>query len=207
MIANSTLLHSAGSQEFEQYPLPSLLPGVSDSHLLLVLPILVHWVTSACFELIERGGWFEKYRLHTSAEELLRNKVTRRDCFVNTVRCQFLQVLLGIVLTWNSPGETSGNDGHDIAVWSLRVHATLSAIPEIMSLSGIKFTSMGLPVFATNFLNQAGMSSFDLEKLGGGLLHWYLVPAAQLAWAVLVADAWMYFLHRFEHTNKWLYSE
>lgn len=83
MIANDTHpVYPVGS------PVPPLLHGVPDQYLIILLPIVIHWAASAVFEVFDRFNWLSKYRIHTSAEELTKNKVTRWDCFVSTLKCQ-----------------------------------------------------------------------------------------------------------------------
>ena len=70
------------------YLVPPLVPGISDLHLALFAPIAVHWLTSGFFEICDRTGWLGQYRLHTTAEELTRNRVTRLECLRVTLQCQ-----------------------------------------------------------------------------------------------------------------------
>ena len=67
---------------------PPLLSGISDLHLSLLIPVVVHWTTSAVFEICERTGWLQQYRLHTTTDELKKNRVTRLECFLGTLKCQ-----------------------------------------------------------------------------------------------------------------------
>jgi sphinganine C4-monooxygenase len=79
------------TSSFEPYtlrPLPPLIPGISDQHLSLFAPIAVHWLTSGIFEICDRTGWLGRYRLHTTAEELAKNRVTRLECLRVTIQCQ-----------------------------------------------------------------------------------------------------------------------
>lgn len=84
MPANSTI----SGEPYTLRPMPPLVPGISDLHLSLLVPVTVHWLTSGVFEICERVGWLSQYRLHTSAEELTRNRVTRRECLRVTLQCQ-----------------------------------------------------------------------------------------------------------------------
>lgn len=78
--------------------MPPLFSSISDPHLALILPILVHWLTSAFFEICERTGWLEEYRLHTTEEELSKNRVTRRECLRVTIQCQVNRIRWDCIL-------------------------------------------------------------------------------------------------------------
>ena len=79
-------------------PMPPLVPGISDQHLALFAPIAVHWLTSGFFEICERTGWLKRYRLHTTAEELSKNRVTRLECLRVTLQCQVSLMFVGMGL-------------------------------------------------------------------------------------------------------------
>ncbi|KAE9400354.1 sphingosine hydroxylase [Gymnopus androsaceus JB14] len=36
-------------------------------------------------------------------------------------------------------------------------------------------------------------------------IYWWVIPSAQLLFAMFIIDTWQYFLHRAMHVNKWLY--
>lgn len=192
---------------------PSLAPGISDFHLSLLLPIAVHWLTSGFFEICDRTGWLGQHRLHTSAEELARNRVTRRECLRVTLQCQAsrlflpdeafsrhqgLQVLLGLALGALGEGEEDAADELRLAVLAGRVRAVFAAAAGVLPLSGIDFKTI---------MTLSGHKFDSIEALTVRLLYWYIVPVFQLAAALVVADAWMYGLHRLGHTNKWIYSK
>lgn len=93
----------------------------------------------------------------------------------------------------------------DIALWTSRVRAACAATLSALALTGIDFKSL-----ATTLSGVGPFASVDManvQVLTGKLLYWIVVPAVQLVSALLVADAWMYCLHRLGHTNKWIYSK
>lgn len=191
-------------------PKPPLISGISDLHFSLVIPIAVHWLTSAYFEICERTGWLSQYRLHTPAEELTRNGVTRRECLRVTLQCQCLQTLLGLALGSLGDGDVTGSEDYDLAIWISRVHAVFAAIPSFLSLTGVDFKTMAITLSKSGpFLTTIGHPEFDIPRIEvviGSLLYWYIVPILQLVGALITADAFMYCLHRLGHTNKWIYK-
>ncbi|RFU34404.1 hypothetical protein B7463_g1945, partial [Scytalidium lignicola] len=189
--------------------MPPLVLGISDLHLSLILPIMVHWLTSGCFEICDRAGWLSQYRLHTSAEELKRNRVTRRECLRVTLQCQILQTLLGLVLGALGEGDVTGSEDYDVAIWITRVRAVFEAIPSFLSVTGLDFKTMAITLSRPRpFVSIVGYPEFGtsgIEELIGKAIYWYIVPIFQLASALITADASMYCLHRLGHTNKWMY--
>ncbi|GAO17619.1 hypothetical protein UVI_02051020 [Ustilaginoidea virens] len=104
-----------------------LVSGISDFHLSLLAPVAVHWLTSALFVLCEKTGWLGKYRLHTSAEELMRNRVSKRECLRVTLQCQIqaLQILLGLGLGALSSDDIATREPDHVAIWTGRLVAAL----------------------------------------------------------------------------------
>lgn len=186
-----------------------LVSGISDFHLSLLAPVAVHWLTSALFVLCEKTGWLGKYRLHTSAEELMRNRVSKRECLRVTLQCQALQILLGLGLGALSSDDIATREPDHVAIWTGRVRSAFASVPNLLSLSGIDFTSLATTLSRTApavllARNAADMAA--LEEATAKVLAGYVVPAAQLVAALVVSDFCMYCLHRLGHTNKWLYK-
>jgi sterol desaturase/sphingolipid hydroxylase (fatty acid hydroxylase superfamily) len=97
------------------------------------------------------------------------------------------------------------SDELDLALWTGRVCRIFAAIPRLLSFSGVDVEKMmTVPSMAMPFGIQLDM--LTLGEATAGVLFWYIVPVFQLLVALVVADAFMYCLHRLEHTNKWLYS-
>lgn len=123
---------------------------------------------------------------------------------------QGLQTLLGLALGALGDGEVTGNEDHDLSVWINRVHAGFAALPTLLRFTGVDFKTMAITMTeARSFLHLRGQPALKMpviEVLLGKALYWYIVPAFQLVFALVVADACMYCLHRLVHTNKWLYS-
>ncbi|CAK1356388.1 Sphingolipid C4-hydroxylase sur2 [Cercospora beticola] len=202
MIANET--HPVYPVES---PAPTLLNGIPDQYLIILLPIVIHWAASAVFEVFDRFDWLSKYRIHTSAEELTKNKVTRWDCFVSTIKCQAMQTCLGIALTWNTDPELMEDVEAGIAMWTRRARVVLMALKQVMAsirpLLGVSDSALSWPRSAIDIARDTP-SALDLSA--GKALYWYLVPLVKIIVALLVADAWMYTIHRMEHTNRWMYK-
>lgn len=218
-------------------PVPPLMPPISDLHLSLMVPILVHWILSGIFSWLEATGYLQQYRLHTSAEELTQNRCSRWQCVRGVVINQIIQTLLGISLGMLGDGDVTGKEDYDIAVWATRVqaaHRMLPAVhrflPSLLAALGIdakglatKLAGAGMNIAALlvggGNLDKSGSIvvigrqsgstelSIEWEMMVAKIIYWYLVPAFQFAVALLVADTWQYFGHRWEHTNKFIYRK
>lgn len=211
------------------HPVPPLLPQLSDLHLSLAIPIVIHWVLSGIFSFMERYGYGQKYKLHTSAEEETRNRCSRWECFRGVVINQIIQTALGLGLGMLGEGDVAGMKEYSIAVWARRIEATRRTLPRLLSVIGIdakglarKFDGSGMGLAALLVTGeQTGKSPYmammdgqdtsharlvALETACAGGIYWYIVPAIQFAVAIFAADTWQYFGHRWLHTNKWVYS-
>lgn len=108
-------------------------------------------------------------------------------------------------------GDVTGSEDYDLAIWISRVHNIFAEIPSLLFLTGVDVKTMAITLSGSRpYLLMKGHSELDLpdiEVLIGKALYWYLVPMFQLVCALVIADAFMYCLHRLGHTNKWMYSK
>lgn len=143
--------------------------------------------------------------------------VSGKSILVGLVLCniclqlQGLQTLLGLALGTLGEGDFTGSEDYDLAVWISRVRAVFAALPSLLYLTGVDIKTMAITLSGSgSFLPMIGHPELDvpgIEVLIGKLLYWYIVPVFQIAYALIIADACMYCLHRLGHTNKWMYSK
>ena len=211
-------------------PLPSILPPIPDKLLTLLLPIAAYWGLSMLFHWIDTKDPFPQYRLHTPAEVLKRNRASRWEVVRDVVIQQIVQTVVGILLGMTEPDDFMGQDQYNVAVWARRVRVAQRAIPVLLGLVGIDATGLGKnlapahPMLAGAVLggryngldlNTATLASTNYATPGfaaweiilAHALYWYIVPAIQFAIGIVVVDTWQYFLHRWMHMNKWMYSK
>ena len=62
------------------YPKPPLISGISDNTLSVIVPVIVHWLTAAFYEISQYYGYFQRYRIHSSEEERVKNTVGKWEC-------------------------------------------------------------------------------------------------------------------------------
>ena len=82
---------------------PSVLPGISDRVLALIVPIIAYWVPSLFFHLLDTYStsppfsWLnvEQYRIHDSAETKAKNRATPEEVFRAIIVQQVVQTALG----------------------------------------------------------------------------------------------------------------
>lgn len=225
------------TSQYELPPLPSytlrplepLIPGIPDGYLTMALPVIAYWGVSLIFHLIDEYDLFPQYRLHTPAEVLARNHVSRWDVFRDVVIQQVVQTFVGLGLQVFEGEIMTGKEEYDIAWWAQSIRVAQTWLPNLVRLVGIDSLRLAKSLDSTSF----GMFS---GALAGGvypglsqtiLLHgqptvtpafaqWELIaakaiyhvgiPALQFFFGVMFVDTWQYFLHRAMHMNKWLYT-
>ncbi|KAL6720318.1 Sphingolipid C4-hydroxylase sur2 [Lecanora helva] len=191
-------------------PPPSpLLPFLSDEHLLLLLPTAAYWAYGLLFHWIDTRGHLARYKLHTPAEISKRNKVPMYKVICNTLFYQFVTTLLGFWMLRGSRPEPQGNAGLEIARWTLwfahlrkvlNVSGWVVWLDAKMDLQLLGFSDHQLGI--GNYVNVVPMLNVTAAKT----MYYFLVPLAQFAFTIFIADTWQYFTHRLVHTNQYLYT-
>ncbi|KAF2396320.1 putative sphinganine hydroxylase Sur2 [Trichodelitschia bisporula] len=211
---------------WELKPLPPLVPWISDKHLTLLLPIVAYWAVSMVFHVIDVYDLFPEYRLHTPAELLQRNHVSRWDVFRDVIVQQIIQTIFGIVMTTLEPADTYGKEAYDVTVWAQRVRLAQRALPALLSFIGVdageaaKRIAGSHPMIAgalqgglypgllaSNGAGHVAPAFADWEMLVAQIIYHVVVPFLQFALGVLIVDTWQYFWHRGMHMNKWMYNK
>jgi sphinganine C4-monooxygenase len=210
-------------------PLPSIVPGISDQLLALLLPIAAYWILSIGFHILDVYDLGSQYRLHTPAEVLKRNHVTRYEVIKDVILQQIIQTVFGLVIGMTDPAEMTGKQSFEIAVWARRIRAAQRFMPTILAVGGINAVELGKKLAAmhpttaglvlggqyphltqhisgANGLSDAVPGFALWEIWAAQLIYWALIPALQFAVAVFILDTWQYFLHRAMHMNQWLYT-
>jgi sphinganine C4-monooxygenase len=98
-----------------------LLPFVSDKSLSLALPIVVYWLYSGFFHVLDMQtwSWLDKFRIHPPEEIAKRNRVTRWDVVKAVFIQQLGQVVVGLIFLSYEPEELVPD--HDLAISKLRL--------------------------------------------------------------------------------------
>ena len=216
--------------DYALVPLPPLIDPIPDKLLTLLLPVAAYWALSMIFHWIDVNDYFSKYRLHTPAEVLKRNHVSRWEVVRDVVIQQVIQTVVGHLLGMTEPDDFYGKEEYDVAVWARRIRITQRAVPTILTSVGINPTGLAnnvagsypvlagivtggvypypdsMEVILPNAKVLAPVSA-QWEILLAKLIYWVVVPAIQFAFAIIIVDTWQYFLHRAMHMNKWLYGE
>ncbi|KAL8735106.1 MAG: hypothetical protein Q9166_000982 [cf. Caloplaca sp. 2 TL-2023] len=209
-------------------PRPSLLPFLPDHHLPYIVPAVFYWVISFIFHYIDTRTLLSKYKLHTSAEDLTKNRASRRDVIKFALIQQAAQCTLGYLMADDTEQFASPQFG--IAVWARRLRYVEILVSQWMQFAG--FQSSWLTYDSkppgtnspTAFLQEPfgsflGNSSQDLssgtfgpapfnspELFTARIMYWILVPLFQYISAMVLADTFQYFTHRAFHVNRWLYK-
>ena len=209
--------------------LPPLLSPIPDAYLALALPIIAYWGVSLIFHLIDTYDLFPSYRLHTPAEVLKRNHVSRWEVFRDVLIQQIVQTAVGLVLSWSEEDAVVGKEDFDIAVWAQRLRVAQRAIPTALAVLGLdaqrlaKNMVVSAPsvagvlmggsypwltqTYVQNGVEMDAPAFAQWELLAAKGIYWVGIPALQFLCAILFVDTWQYFWHRTMHMNKWLYSK
>jgi sphinganine C4-monooxygenase len=208
-----------------QKPLISFIPDVYLSSLIL---IAVYWIFSLFFHYIDVNDIWSQYRLHTPAEILKRNHVSRYEVARDVIIQQIIQTVVATVLGLMEPEEVVGREEYDIAVWATRLRIAQRALPQLLALLGLNAAAISKNMSGSHPMLAAALAGGKYPLLSAGLdvasgsavptfasweilvakaIYWYIVPALQFLLAIAIVDTWQYFLHRAMHMNKWLYSK
>ena len=220
-MVHTTMLNATTAPELPRLPSylltprHSIIPGISDTLLQLLLPIIAYWVLSLGFHILDTYEIFSQYRLHTPAEVLKRNHVTRYEVIRDVVIQQIIQTAFGLLIASMDPIEMTGMQDYDVAIWAQRMRRLESFVPQAAALVGIDAGKLGNKLFDT-YPQVAGVLTGGLYKdslrfqtwelLSAKAIYWGLIPVVQFMVAIFIVDTWQYFLHRAMHMNKWLYT-
>lgn len=209
-------------------PLPPLVPGVPDTVTALALPIIAYWGVSMIFHFVDEWDLFPQYRLHTPAEVLKRNHVTRWDVFRDVIIQQIIQTVVGFALTVLDPEPVVGKENYDISLWAQRLRIVQKAIPGVLGLVGLDAAGLAKNVGGQHAMLSGALAGgvypqltqtvllsgeptaapafADWEIQAAKVIYHAGFPLMQFLVAILIVDTWQYFLHRAMHMNKWLYT-
>jgi sphinganine C4-monooxygenase len=210
-------------------PKPDLLPFVSDFWLSILAPHIAYWAVSMVFHVIDVFDLFPQYRLHTPAEILQRNHVTRWECARDVILEQVIQVFTVALMSLSEPTQMTGMEEYDVAVWATRIRLAQRALPTVLGFIGLNAVSISKNVAATHPLLAGALAggyypslttTLDGSSHSGAvpafvawemalakMIYWAIIPALQIFVASVVQDAWQYWMHRAFHVNKWMYSQ
>jgi len=213
--------------DYTLQPLPPLISWFPDAYLQLAMPIISYWVVSGIFHVMDVYDLSPQYRLHTPAEILKRNHVTRWECFRDVILQQIIQTFFGVAMNLLDEHPTFGKADYDVAWYAQKLRLAQRAIPLVVGTLGLNPSelssklSSSQPMLASvlaggrypNLVQMATIAGHDTlvptfapwELIVAKFLYWYAIPALQFITAIIILDTWEYFLHRAMHMNKWLY--
>lgn len=233
-MANITSFSSASAAPSDLPPLPSftlspphpLLPFIPDFYLTLIAPIVAYWVLSLFFHCADVLDLWPQYRLHTPAEILKRNHVSRYEVARDVIIQQIVQTLVGAVLSLTEPEEMVGREEYDIACWATRLRIAQRVLPRLLAVVGLNAAAIAKEVSGSHPLIAGVLAGGRYPPMLSGMdtvaaipaftswetytakaIYWCIIPGLQYALAICIMDTWQYFLHRGMHSNKWLYSK
>jgi sphinganine C4-monooxygenase len=227
--ANATAYGLPPLPEYALKPLPPLYSWVSDAFITAALPVIGYWIVSLMFHAIDVYDLFPQYRLHTPAEVLKRNHVSRYEVLRDVIFQQVIQVIFSLGLAVFDEAPTTGKADYDVAWYAQKVRLAQRAVPILLSTVGLNPTGLATklvesqPTLASVVMGGEYSALLQAATVAGeeslvpafapwevataSFVYWFAIPAFQFAAAIVIIDAWEYMLHRAMHMNKWLYGE
>lgn len=104
----------------------------------------------------------------------------------------------------------TGNEFRDTMIWASRLHVLGQTVPTLIASSGLNVKALVATLPRFGFVLTPFASSrveYEMEWLLAKIIYYGLMPALRLYMALWLADTWVFFIHRAEHRNKWLYSK
>jgi sphinganine C4-monooxygenase len=224
----STMYDLPPLPSYTLYPVKPLISFIPDFYLSLILQIAAYWIVSLFFHYIDVMDVWPQYRLHTPAEILKRNHVSRYEVARDVIVQQIIQTIVGAVLALTEPPEMFGREDYDIGRWATRLRIAQRALPQLLGLVGLNAAAISKNVSRSHPMLAGILAGGKYPSLITGLdvvsgspipafaaweiftakaLYWYIIPVMQFLLAIVIVDTWQYFLHRAMHMNKWLYSK
>lgn len=157
---------------------PSLIDGLSDHHLALAAPVAAYWLLSLVFHYLDTRDWkvLERYRIHDSSEVASRNHVSPTVVLIVVIFQQALQTIFGHILL---------GQAHTLVPDHTEKVADIARGLELVVGSGEHVQ----PILAR-------LAYF---------FYWWGTPFFQFLVGLFIIDTWQYFLHRYMHTNKFMF--
>jgi sphinganine C4-monooxygenase len=227
--ANATSYDLPPLPAYKLEPLPPLYSWISDAFITAALPVIGYWIVSLAFHLIDVYDLFPQYRLHTPAEVLKRNHVSRYEVLRDVILQQIIQVIFSLGLAVFDEAPTTGKADYDVAWYAQKIRLAQRAIPYVLSTIGLNPTGLATKfaesqptlasvvmggqypellqtvIVAGEQIMAPAFASWEISL--ASFVYWFAIPAIQFSAAIVIIDAWEYMLHRAMHMNKWLYGE
>lgn len=99
----------------------------------------------------------------------------------------------------------TGNQGRDIMIWASRIHNSGQAILTLLSSYGLNVKPLSGTL--SRLITVTTSLADEVELLVAKLIYYGLMPLLRFYMALWIADTWVFFIHRAEHSNQWLYSK
>ncbi|KAH7066943.1 fatty acid hydroxylase superfamily-domain-containing protein [Paraphoma chrysanthemicola] len=225
--ANATSYDLPPLPNYTLRPLEPLSSWASDAFIQAALPVVGYWIVSLIFHAIDVLDLFPQYRLHTPAEVLKRNHVSRYEVLRDVVLQQIIQIIASFSLSLFDEAPSTGKADYDVAWYAQKIRLAQSAVPYVLSAIGLSPTGLATkladthPMLASVAMGGKYPSLLQAVSIAGestmvpafaswevslaSFVYWYAIPAIQFTAAIVIMDAWEYMLHRAMHMNKWLY--
>lgn len=123
----------------------SLIPGIPDGILALAAPIIAYWVYGTFFHILDVYELAEKFRIHPSEEEQLRNKASLLSVIQDVIFQQIIQTIVGLVVYKLDPTPMTGHELY--TMWTIKHKYLPSFVPNFVVYYGYMYGWSLLRIF------------------------------------------------------------
>lgn len=179
------------------------------------------------FHILDVYDLLPQYRLHTPAEFLKRNHVSRFEVARDVIVQQIIQTLVGALMGLLEDEPMAGKEDYDVAVWATRIRIAQRFLPTILGAFGMNATLLSKNVMGSYPMLAGALAGGRYPWLTAGLdmsgeaipafagweivlakaIYYFIIPAIQFFVGICFVDTYQYFFHRAMHMNKWLYGK
>ncbi|KAM9876632.1 hypothetical protein VD0002_g6251 [Verticillium dahliae] len=231
----ATVMASTNASWFDDLPplpsytekaIPDIVPGIPNFYMFPILPIIIYWILSIFFHIIDTYDVWPQYRLHTPEEITKRNHVSRYEVARDVVVQQFIQIGMALFLDATEAAQMIGSEEYDVAVWATRVRLAQRGLPALLGFLGLNAATISKNMSASHPLIAGALAgghypslmspsidgvnavpTFALwELMVAKAIYWAIIPTLQIFIGTVLLDTWQYFLHRLMHVNKFMYT-
>lgn len=94
-----------------------LMSGIPDGILAIIAPVIAYWSYSTVFHLVDVYELAEKYRIHPSEEEQMRNKVPLHRVVQDVIVQHIIQIIAASILYLFEPVPVTGDELYHMWTW------------------------------------------------------------------------------------------
>lgn len=127
--------------------------------------------------------------------------------FVSAIlmKSQVMQTLVGLLLGAITSEENLDHSCLELSLWERRIQSVLLLSMSAIATKNLSPTHAVVPWPSADLTLSLEYYTY-IGQAARVFYHW-IMPLLRFYIALWLADTWVFFVHRAEHSNRWLYSE